>query len=809
MSYIDTVASVDTRFSFNLEAVDFPFVCELSLEPLVRFWQQYVSQAPSGQGRFAAGLHDALAAAPALLEPIVDLSTIAAHQELVEALMALIFPPASWEQLYAAALIPYQLRSVYATPSFARQLMAADGMLQAHLNVDDKTIAQVRVMHAYAHILHRVYGVDLNFDYPLIFTTTDPATGLEQHFKPHWGGRFVDVKTVGTLPSLSAATQKHLLANLHDLPVVMDILPPERFLLQGFTVLTLTDVTDQEVLSSLKRDLIDRESIVSGARFQKLQDKLRTLFRQPGLSFGIAALQGEEVYVLNSRSVIQHGCIFADSQHYNVTECLGSIYEQAVRQGEVLIIDDLLTYPQRSSVEDCLIEQGVRNIVVAPLYYQDELIGTLELSSAQPGELNAMNAMKLREVLPLFSIAVKRSMEELNARIQTIIKEQCTAIHPAVEWRFRQAAMHWVQGRQEGMLQEMEPIVFDAVYPLYGVSDIRGSSTQRNAAIQADLILQLELARDVLLTGYGVRPLPILQALAYHVGRHVTRLEAGLGSGDESAIVDFLRRDVEPLFGHMQGFASEVQECIDRYRQALDTPLGTVYRQRRDFEESVTMLNETLSAYLHREQERAQAMFPHYFEVHKSDGVEHSIYVGAALVEHGQFDTLYLHNLRLWQLMAMIGLARQAVHLRERLPVPLDTAHLILVQHTPLSIRFRFDERRFDVDGAYNAHYEIMKKRIDKAVLRGTQERLTQPGKIAIVYSQPKEAVEYREYIAYLQAAGYLTADVEECELDDLQGVDGLQALRVTVACEDEGCSQASELADLIEVAGTVSRVMA
>jgi hypothetical protein len=111
-------------------------------------------------------------------------------------------------------------------------------------------------------------------------------------------------------------------------------------------------------------------------------------------------------------------------------------------------------------------------------------------------------------------------------------------------------------------------------------------------------------------------------------------------------------------------------------------------------------------------------------------------------------------------------------------------AHLILVQHTPLAIRFRFDEKRFDIDGAYNMRYEIVKKRIDKALIKGSNERLTQPGKIAIVYSQPREAQEYRDYIEYLQAAGELTEGVEALVLEDLQGAQGLQALRVTVAMQ-------------------------
>lgn len=446
-----------------------------------------------------------------------------------------------------------------------------------------------------------------------------------------------------------------------------------------------------------------------------------------------------------------------------------------------MIIEDLETYPQRSSIEDDILHAGVRNLVVAPLYYQDALIGMLKLGSPHPGDLHAMNAIKLREVLPLFSMAVQRSIEELNTRLQAIIKEQCTAIHPAVEWRFQQAALHLAQQRRDGAPAEMEPIVFEGVYPMYGVSDIRNSSLHRNCAIQGDLADHLRLARDIILLAHSFKPLPILDELAYHIGHYITQIESDLGSGDEIAVLDFLHREVEPFFEHLSTFDTEVRDKIQTYWQSLEPHLRTLYRRRKDFEESVALINETLSAYLESEQERAQAMFPHYFEKHKTDGVEYGMYIGASLAEHKDFDALYLHNLRLWQVLVMCGLVREAEALKDRLKVPLETAHLLLVQHTPLSIRFRFDEKRFDVDGTYNMRYEIVKKRIDKALIKGSRERLTQPGKIAIVYSQPKEAQEYREYIAYLQASGYLTEDVEEVELEDLQGVPGLKALRVTV----------------------------
>ena len=110
------------------------------------------------------------------------------------------------------------------------------------------------------------------------------------------------------------------------------------------------------------------------------------------------------------------------------------------------------------------------------------------------------------------------------------------------------------------------------------------------------------------------------------------------------------------------------------------------------------------------------------------------------------------------------------------------------------------------MDGAYNVRYEIIKKRIDKAVIGGTSERLTQPGKIAIVYSQDGEAAEYRDYIAYLQKLGYLTREVEDVELEELQGVPGLRALRVTVDLANARVDTAAALAGAAAQVGTADR---
>ncbi len=779
----------------------FPFMSELSLAPLAAFWHQTMRHDHPVERAVAAQIQHALQEAPALLEPLADVSLIAQHQDLVDTLMSAIFPRASWDEVHAAALWPFHLQSFYATPSFARLLMAEDGSVRGRANIDQVKREHVKILYAYALILQRLYDMDMDFVYPLIYTVTDPDTGLDCHFKMLWNTRFIEVRTVGEIPPLTQSMREHLLVNLGNIQVLMDLLPPEHFTFCGFIVLNALEVTDQEVLSSLKRDLIDRESLISTTRFSSLQDKLRTLFRRPELRFGLLACQGSQTFMLRAETQMEHHCIYADSQHCTATDLAGSVYQRVLKQGELLLIEDLTAYTPRSAFEEALIQQGVRNLVVAPLTYQGTIIGAMELRSPHPGALHAMNAVQLHEVLPLFAMAVQRSMDELDTRTQAIIKEQCTAIHPAVEWRFRQAAIHWGKHRQGGALVEMEPIVFEDVYPLYGVSDIRSSSSHRSAAIQADLIAHLRLAQEILQLGHDYRPLPLLADLAFHAGKHITRLGGGLGAGDEAAVLDFLRRDVEPVFTYLDTFGAEVGEKLQAYRAVLNPRLGTLYQQRKDFEESVMQLNETLAAYLDSEEDKAQAMCPHYFEQHKSDGIEYGMYVGASLLEDGVCDMVHVHNLRLWQLLVTCGLAWQAEQVKDCLKVPLEVAHLMLVQHTPLAIRFRFDEKRFDIDGAYNMRYEIVKKRIDKALIKGTTERLTQPGKIAIVYAYPQEALEYRGYIEYLQASGYLTAEVEEVELEELPGAQGLHALRLTVERHDADAAPRELLARVGSIA--------
>ena len=82
---------------------------------------------------------------------------------------------------------------------------------------------------------------------------------------------------------------------------------------------------------------------------------------------------------------------------------------------------------------------------------------------------------------------------------------------------------------------------------------------------------------------------------------------------------------------------------------------------------------------------------------------------------------------------------------------------------------------------------EIIKSRLDKSLVKGSGDRLTQPGRIAVAYATPAEGKEIRRHIRFLTAQGKLHDDLEFLDLDDMPDVRGLKAMRVGVDAAAQG----------------------
>jgi len=768
----------------QVKSEDYPFRCVLSFKPLIDYCEQNKASWGKLGISYLEKLKGMIDEVPQFYGPIEDLSLIARHEELLKGLVSLVLPPTSWETDLLGVFIPFNLVPVYVSAAFRRLLIDEQGRIKGSALMGEEMFLRGRILRAYYLILDKYYGIGQKFEYPIVRVVPDPQTGLDLHLRIKPNLQFLEIHHKGEIKKLSEKERARLLEHLADPDVLREILPPENFEIHGFAVFNVIDVTQSEMLSALGKDLIDQESIYSQAGFLRLQQRIRILFRCPELVVSLVAIHEDQVMLINLGCELSSSSVFSGSRHIPLSEFQGSLYEQAVKGNRVLRIRDLSEESGRTRAEEEMIKSGLRSLMIAPLTYQGELIGTMDIASPHPDEFGPIDIMLLAEIAPIFSMAVKRALEEIDHAVQNIIKEKCTAIHPSVEWRFRKSAFQHLDRLSMGQASEMDPIVFRDVYPLYGVSDVRGSSFARNRAVAEDIEEHLNLALAVLEAAGRVKPIAVLEELGHRLAGEVERIRNGISPADESSIAHFMKADVESLFPHLRSFGPDVVRPIEAYEALIDKRLGTVYRRRKEFEESVSKLNQRISFYLDREEAEAQALYPHYFEKHQTDGVDYLIYVGASLTPDGSYSELYLENFRLWQLMVACGIAWITAQLKKELKVPLDTAHLILVNHATLSIRFRFEEKRFDVDGAYDVRHEIIKSRLDKAMVKGRSERLTQPGMIAAVYSQPHEGREVRRHMEFLASKGYIKGDMESLEVEELPGVQGLRAVRATVDME-------------------------
>jgi GAF domain-containing protein len=763
----------------------FPFRAVLSFEPLLDFWRQ-VAEAGTSPVRehLARTILEKVEGVEALRGDVEDLSALEEHRFLVEMMLMGVLPLALGDRVFAGAVVPFKMTPVFMTPAAAERRLFDPTAFEERIDMPVELLMAGKAILAYNVALSWLYGVEADIHYPMVLTLEDEDSGLQRHLQVGLDPRFVRVEATGPLPELSEEDIASMISDPSNLELWMEKLPPTSFEFRGLTLVAATDVTHQESLSRLKNDLLHSEALTSPAHLDRVRGRLRNFLGRPELEFGLIAIErGQDVDDIVGAHPVGRSILMDKNTVPACSRKEESCYARAFESSDPVIVHDLDS-EARTSFEQHLLAQGFRSLVIYPLRLDGRMLGFLEVATPRRKGLNALDSLKLYEVVDLFATAMKRTLEEQEDRIQALIKEQYTAIHPVVEWRFRDAAHSYLEQQASGKVPQREPIVFKDLHPLYGLTDLRGSSEQRNTAIQSDLIYQLDLAAGVIGAATRARRLPILDELAYRIRALNEAIQDGLTADDESTVLEFLHDGVESLFDRVAGYGGEVRSRVDEYREALDPELGILYRRRKEFDDSVALINDTVALTLEEEEIHAQAMFPHYFEMFKTDGVDYSIYVGDSLLEHGGFDRLYLRNLRLWQLMLMCRIEWKLRDVRPQMMIPLDATHLVLVQNTPLSIRFRSDEKQFDVDGAYNIRYEIVKKRIDKARIRNSQERLTQPGKLAIAYSHEKEAEEYLGYLDYLEAAGYTMPGVEPLDLEDFQGVYGLKALRVAIADE-------------------------
>lgn len=717
---------------------------------------------------------------PDLTTGITSLEKLNKHAAEIDTILQPIFPNALGNNEIKFATVPFHDIAFKSSPRY-KKIMKAAGC-EYHPDLTGVNGDHFYILGC-SLILEHYYGKRLDFKRNFYYDIPD-ENGMIRNFRVDYNTDFIQIEKTSEAPEITDKDFDDLLESYGDITIWKEKFPPESYIFNGFVVANLIDLTSDVSISDFKSNLL-RLELDNGFENTDFTRIFQSLFGLKDLRVGFSDYNYEsESFECIMFKEVKSFLLNGEKCQMSKDALCGMSYDILFNKREFYVVTDADRYykmhPENKLFEN-LVDQGLKSAIFVSIVSNNRILGVLELVSPGVNDLNTINANKLNDVLPFLTESVGRSKENIENELELIIQEECTSIHNSVHWKFRREAKRYLNSLNEGNPTLFREIVFKDVYPLFGQIDVRGSSAARNEATKKDLTEQLEYVSGLIKKINSIEPLPILDQMDFAINEFLSDIDENLQVDTERKIIAFLSSEIIPFFQYLSNTYKKFETLISEYNELIEPNSGLVYKYRKDYDETVMHLNKKFANILDRKQQEAQKMFPHYFERYKTDGVEHNLYIGASITNEKPFDIIYLKNLRLWQLQAMCEMENSFFHSKKNLPVSLEVASMILVFNGSLSLRFRLDEKRFDVDGTYNARYEVVKKRVDKAHIKGTEERVTKPGKITIVYSQKEDEDEYLTYLRFLQHRKQLDTDVEIVELEDLQGVTGLKAIRVSV----------------------------
>src|SRR5918993_1439829 len=177
-----------------------------SFRPLINTWKELAQNGRPGSRQLYSELLAKVSTVPELLQPIEDESVIEKHRDLIEQMMATIFPVtlSDKEDIYGA-LIPFKLKVIYGSERFKKLFLgSADNRIIMPDIHNPNSLEKEKLIGAYQLILSRLYNIPV----PDIMTTVHayscPDTNLDRYMELEIDTRFVNVSYKGELPALPA-----------------------------------------------------------------------------------------------------------------------------------------------------------------------------------------------------------------------------------------------------------------------------------------------------------------------------------------------------------------------------------------------------------------------------------------------------------------------------------------------------------------------------------------------------------------------------------------------------------------------------
>lgn len=713
---------------------------------------------------------------PELIEGSQDFSLLSKHEDLIRLLLADLFPTGLTNNEIKAASIPLSNITFNYTERFRKILADAghDFSLEfRHMSQDEIYILSCCI------IIQIFFRKDIKIHIPFYYDIPD-QNGVIRHYKITVNSDFSEITPLDTTHLQSDKDLEILLENIDDISLWKKHFPPHSWSLKGFNIFSLVDCTTEVALSDLKSTMIkiDPENPLPN---ENLKEIFKSYFDVPQLNFGLMLMD-------HQHQRLEKLPVYENILTSYLLDFWINLYDGEMRK---MAFQNLKYNPKPVAISDVdhfdeeiknspnfeiLTKNNIKSFMVIPIIHEGEVLALMEFTSEIAGSFNGLKLRKLDSMSDILIFSLNRFKHERENQIEAIIQREYTSIHQSVLWKFKNEAEKYFNASIQKKLYTLKEISFKNLSPLFGVSDIRSSSEKRFNLMLADLNEQIETLCDI----FSGTQIQDQDKYLFALELFENELNNDFKADTEQRFQRLLNEEIHPLLQAELELHSD--KNIKAYFSKIYSVNSLFYSNRKKLDESITLVNRKIADILDESQIEAQEIYPHYFERFKSDGVEHNLYIGQNLNPTLPYSSKNLSKLRFWQLETICKIEQEFKKFGKQLPINLEIASMIFVYNERIDIRFRMDEKRFDVDGAHNSFYEIIKKRLEKAKIKDSSERITSPGKITIVYFGMENQKEYLGYISRLQKNLILKNDVELLRVEDLQGASGLLAMRVSLA---------------------------
>ena len=333
------------RYMMNGKDKIMPLKPLISFDKLLRHYDALVDSDDELLATRAKEILKAQAPYPELRDGFQDVRLLETYKDIISLILQDSFSPILSTNEIKAASLPYYDIFFNSSQRFQKIINDAGPGFEPVLRNQEEGLDYIVGCIV---ILNFYYGFHLDFSRPFFYDIPD-ANGVMRHYRILYNADFLELIPTDKAKDLVQEDVDELLANLYDIDLWMEKIPPNSFQSKGFVISNMFDVTAEHSISEIKSELIASDKRGSENFMTDLQETFRSLFKLPNIKVGLVNYNArddrfEPVYGKGISSFILNG---QDAKVCNEALCQNS-YSKLIQDNTYFTVADVSAYHEKS-----------------------------------------------------------------------------------------------------------------------------------------------------------------------------------------------------------------------------------------------------------------------------------------------------------------------------------------------------------------------------------------------------------------------------------------------------------------------------